>query len=68
MNSLDKAREKGSFGLGAKHYAAKFTEEDVLSIRARRANGEKTTTLAKEYGVSQSAIAAIVSRRNWKHI
>lgn len=43
----------------------KYTRE----IRARYATGGITqTALAAEYGVSKTAISAIVNRLNWKHI
>jgi len=49
---------------------AKLTEEKVADIRRRHAQGEfggeSTRVLAKEYGVSQSVISAIVNYKTWK--
>jgi len=55
--------------LGTSHGMSKLTEAQVLGIRSRYAWGAATqTALAQEYGVSQSRISYIVTRRNWKHI
>jgi hypothetical protein len=46
---------------------AKLTEADVLAIRALAA----TTTqkqLASQFGVGQTAIQSILTRKSWKHI
>lgn len=53
---------------GSKHGYAKLTEEMVIEIRLRYAAGQKRTHIAKDYGVTFSAIDAIVKRENWKHI
>jgi ribosomal protein L30E len=45
---------------------AKLTEAKVLAIRARRL--ESCTVLAKEFGVSHTAILRIWNRQVWKHI
>jgi hypothetical protein len=47
---------------------AKLTEVDVLSIRARRLNGETVTTLGAEYKVSPTMISYICNKKSWGHI
>ena len=44
---------------GRRRYSSRLTDEDVASIRSRRANGEGPTALAVEYGVSQAYISMI---------
>jgi hypothetical protein len=53
---------------GEKHNMVKLTEEHVLEIRARYANGETQTSIAKDFPVTQSNISLIVRRRKWTHI
>lgn len=53
---------------GTRVNTCKLSEEQVREIKYFLKLGCKTTTLAKEYGVSQSAIALIKGGRNWKHI
>jgi hypothetical protein len=53
---------------GERQHLAKFTEEQIREIRRRSENGAGQTALAREYGVSQHAIYAIVHRITWKHI
>jgi len=56
------------YAIGAKAGAAKLTDEDVMSIRKRVANGESQYKIAKEYKVTQGAINHIVLGRTWKHL
>lgn len=54
---------------GEDNHLAKLTEEIVLEIRARYAEGGVTTRkLADEYKVGQTAISKILRRLTWKHI
>lgn len=50
---------------GEKNGRAKLTTEQVLSIRSRVASGEKRSELAKEFGVSWTAINKAVNGDNW---
>ncbi len=52
--------------LGAKNNRTILTEEQVLAIRASA--GVSQREMARQYGVTQSAIAAILHRRSWSHI
>lgn len=60
------AKRRGAHG--ERHTSAKLTESQVAGIRQRRADGEKLSTMADEYGVSVGLISHICSGRNWKHI
>jgi hypothetical protein len=54
---------------GSKNPAAKLTEEKVEEIRRRYAEGGiSQTQLAKEYGVAQGVVSAIILRKTWKHV
>lgn len=43
-------------------------EEDVLYIYERCLQGSQRKTLADEFGVDESTISDIISKRNWSHI
>jgi HNH endonuclease len=63
------ARRRSANLRGTEHGRAMVTEKNVLAIRARYARGGTTyPELASIYGVSSQAIAAIVSRRTWRHL
>ena len=53
---------------GEKNPLAKFTCQQILSIRKRHAAGERQVALANEANVTQAAISAIVLRKTWTHI
>jgi hypothetical protein len=54
---------------GTDHGIAKLTEEQVLEIRRRYADGGVTQRLlCDEYGVTQSLISQIVLRKIWAHL
>jgi uncharacterized protein YjcR len=54
--------------MGELHARAKVTANDVIEIRTKRAQGMRSKDLAREYGISPQAVAAIVHRQSWKHI
>ena len=47
---------------------SKLTSGDVEKIRAARANGRSQRQVAQEFGVSQSLVSLIHSRKVWGHI
>ena len=53
---------------GARHGRTVLTDDDVLVIRQRYANGETQTAIARDYSVTQEAVSAIVRRKSWQHI
>lgn len=71
QDMLDKGRHRSNWPRkhGTINWNAKLTDEQVLLIRARySAGGISQGQLAKEYGISQSVMSAIVSRRLWQHL
>ena len=50
---------------GEKHGKAKLTEENIVEIRARYANGERGANLAREFGVTRTNIGDVVHYRTW---
>jgi HNH endonuclease len=53
---------------GKDHPKAKLTEDDVRTIRQRRASGQKVHSIATDYDLTDTAVSHIALRRNWKHI
>ena len=66
-NEKDKVSH-GRTAKGSKSSRAKLLEEDVLRIRSRYSEGVTCATMAREYGLSDSAIRMIVKRKRWSHI
>ena len=60
-NALDKAR-KGRTGV------AKLTPDNVRSIRALAADGDRLIDIAAHYGVATSVVSDVVARRLWAHV
>lgn len=46
---------------------SKFTEQDVIGIRTKYANGARVQILAHEFGVTRTAIRAVIRGRVWKN-
>lgn len=51
---------------GEKMWSAKLTEEKVRQIRERRKTGELLKSIAKDFGVAESCIHKIFTRKQWK--
>ncbi|MBK8173215.1 MAG: HNH endonuclease [Sandaracinaceae bacterium] len=75
------ALRHGTFPTGRNHWTTrqrslrgrelphtKLSSADVLEIRERKAGGESATPIAAAKGVSVSAVYAICSGRNWRHV
>lgn len=65
-----KGRRKGRY-CGEDHYRAKVTVDQVREIRTRyssRSHGDNQVTLAREFGLTQGAISAIISHKTWASI
>jgi hypothetical protein len=45
-----------------------LTDQQVLTLLQRKAAGERTGDLAKEYALGRSTINFIISGRSWKHV
>lgn len=71
LNTGHKSNVNGNYQ-GEDVVHAKLTENDVINIRSRYANGEKVNDLAKEYGLSSFAMNAAISKtskvRTWTHL
>lgn len=65
-NASDKVL-KGRQLVGNQCHLSKFTASDVLSIRSNKLK-ETQSSIAKRFGVNQSCISEIISRKTWKHI
>lgn len=61
---------KGRFTVrrGEANSSAKISEQDVLTIRKRYADGETQAAIAEDYSMDQTAISMIVLRKNWAHV
>lgn len=67
-NNADKEQKGRGVNLrGSKHGRALLTEEQVLSIRQRRTEGEQLAALAREFKVTKSTIFSAINR-NWRHV
>ncbi len=67
QDMLDKGR--GGDRHGERSGTAKLSEEQVLAIRTRYAQGDITQAeLASEYSVSRPTITVIITGRNWAHL
>lgn len=53
---------------GEKSGTARFTEADIISIRARFLGGETQSSIARTLGCRQSSISSIVLRKTWAHV
>lgn len=50
-------------------HCARLTADDVRAIRGRYADGGiSQAALAREYGVTQGGVQAVLARRTWKHV
>lgn len=68
QNMEDKVK-KGRQSKGQNHYAAKLTDIQIKEILIKYASGIPTQRmLSEEYGVCQSIISEIISRKRWRHV
>ena len=54
--------------MGVATHNAKFTDDDIRSMRQRRANGERVLDLASEYGIHKVHMSKILNRHIWRHV
>ncbi len=66
--NADDTLRHGTRAMGSRCRASKLTEDDVVQIRGKKAEGVPTGELAIRYGVSRENIEAIVRRRSWRHL
>jgi hypothetical protein len=55
-------------GRGEANARAKLTEDDVRTLRALRAGGRTTVSLADEFNISHVMVSRIALRKAWRHI
>jgi len=67
QSDLEHAMKHGLVARGERNGHSKLTEEDVIEIRRRAANGETNIRIA-DYPVSKDGIGAVVRRDTWKFI
>ncbi len=62
--------ERGRSERGARHHAAKLTEDQVREIRALRSQGLTYTAIAAKFNLTKngSSVGFIVTRKLWKHL
>jgi hypothetical protein len=53
---------------GERARAARLTVAQVQAVRAAVRDGARVTVVARQYGVSHSAIHNIVQRKTWRHV
>jgi len=53
---------------GSEVNTSKLTKKQVMEIRKAKARGERSTVLAKKYGVTKSSINRIATGITWKHL
>jgi hypothetical protein len=56
------------YAAGAAHPNSRITESLVRAIRARAAAGEPILRIARDLGISRTAIRLAVARETWKHV
>jgi hypothetical protein len=66
-NNLKEQIRNGKVFRGEKNANSRLTEKQVIEIRTRYANGEKSSILAKEFGYDRLSINDITSGRSWIH-
>lgn len=55
----------GCLPRGAAHHGARVSESDVRAIRA---SGETLKALSERYGLTQSTLSSIRTRKTWRHV
>ena len=53
---------------GEKNGMSRFTERDILSIRAMLRNGLTQSSVAKAFGTDQGTVSRIASGKSWGHV
>ena len=66
-NVADRIRD-GGYATGSANHKAKLTEAIVITARRREAQGETSTALAREFGVSLSSMHAAIHGKTWRHV
>ncbi len=62
------AKGRCRYLIGEMNVFRKLNDEKVKQIRTRRENGEVLASIAKDFGVDQTLIGRVVSRKVWSHV
>ena len=68
QDKCNKGRARGGSMKGEAHPSAKLNAQKVRDIRAKYAAGQRQTSLAREFGMSQPTISQIVRRELWDEV
>jgi hypothetical protein len=68
QNFADGLRALRSFQTGSGNPQAKMTEEKVIELRRRAADGEHYAELAVAFSIAASTANAIILGNSWKHV
>jgi len=68
QTNISDAVSRGRNVRGTNCHQAKFTDDDILAIRARIAAGEVNLRIAEEYGVYPGVISQIARGTRWAHV
>lgn len=63
-----KNKKRDRKACGEKQWQSKLTDNDIIIIRQRRANGELLITIAKDYNITPTNVSQIALLHTWKHI
>lgn len=63
-----KGRWKATPRFGVDNPRAHFTDDEIVTIRRRFAQGETCSHISRHFSVYPSTISSIVKRHTWKHI
>lgn len=53
---------------GSDHTHTCLTEQDVVRLRERHANGDSYSTLLEDYPIAKSTLSYIINRKTWQHV
>ena len=66
QENADDTIRHGRSPRGRRHFNARLTEDDVRTIRARRAKGEYAATIAADYDISAEHVCGIANGKVWR--
>lgn len=66
--NIQDAVAKGRMKHGSNHYKAKFSDSEVLEMRAIQAEGWTFARIAERFNTDISTVSDIVHGKNWKHL
>ncbi len=68
MDNVQDMTQKGRGAIGARHHAARLSDEDIMNIRKLAAQGISRKQISEQYGISPSHLCCIVHGTRWKHL